>query len=202
MHLSTLISSLVLASVVSASSHMASADTVARLATRSPSEQEAGIRQKSVKMQCAVGCGAFGVPLNPGLGFQQPMIFNNGAGIANFAAFGTACASTIGLWQGAAFQLVQTQFSMMVVSMATLMAPFQSGCGAFCTAAMGPVFLQTITQVVLQVQSLVQIIWTQFPRSNRSFRNTISKFIHLFPRDHRDWNEYEYPHSTSLRRTI
>ncbi|KAH9818783.1 secreted protein [Melampsora americana] len=160
MHLSTLVSSLVLASAVSAVPNIA--DNVARLASRSPSEQQAGIHQKSVKMQCAIGCGALGVPLNPGLGFQQPMIFNNGPGIGNFAAFGTACANTVGLWQGAPFQLVQTQFSMMIVSMSTLMAPFQSGCGAFCTSAIGPVFLQTITQVILQVQSLVQIIWTQF----------------------------------------
>ncbi|KAH9809075.1 hypothetical protein DFH28DRAFT_1191811 [Melampsora americana] len=162
MHLFTLVLCLVLAAAASALSNSASANTVARLASRSPLEQQAGIREKSVKMPCAIGCGALGVPLNPGLGFQQPMIFNNGPGIANFAAFGTACASTVGLWQGASFQLVQTQFSMMIVSMSTLMAPFQSGCGDFCTEAMGLVFLQTITQVVLQVQSLVQIIRTQF----------------------------------------
>ncbi|KAH9822527.1 hypothetical protein DFH28DRAFT_1119520 [Melampsora americana] len=172
MHLSTLISSLVLASAVSASSHPGSSDNVAHLAVRSPSEQEAGVKQKSVKIMCAVGsCGGMGIPINPALGFAQPMIFNNAPALANFATFGAGLGATVGLWAGASFQIIQQQFTMMIVSMSTLMAPFLSGCGAFCTAAMGPMFLQTVTQIVMQMQALCQIIWTQFPGQIALFGN-------------------------------
>ncbi|KAH9819267.1 secreted protein [Melampsora americana] len=151
MHLSTVISSLVLACA-------ASPDTVAHLAVRSPSEQEAG-------------CGGMGIPINPALGFAQPMIFNNAPALANFATFGAGLGATVGLWAGASFQIIQQQFTMMIVSMSTLMAPFLSGCGVFCTAAIGPMFLQTVTQIVMQMQALCQIIWTQFPGQIALFGN-------------------------------
>ncbi|KAH9811087.1 hypothetical protein DFH28DRAFT_983647 [Melampsora americana] len=172
MHLSTVVSSLVLASAVSASSHLASAETVARLSVRS--EQQAGgdVHEKKVKMQCiGPGCGAFGGAINAGAGFAAPIIFNGAPTLGNFGTFGAACGATLGLWQGVAFQQIQQQFSMMVLSMASLIAPFQNGCGAFCAQAMGPAFLQTITQVIMQMQALVQFIFTTFPGQIGVFQN-------------------------------
>ncbi|KAH9822552.1 secreted protein [Melampsora americana] len=193
MHLFTYATSLMIAAVVASSSlPMTSADSVARwptrrpseeivktnadpiarLTPRHPSEQIANVKTKDVKMMCFGGCGGMGgIPFNPAVGFVQPMIFNTQVSFSNFAAFGTACASTLAIWQGIqSFQIIQQQFQMMIVSMATLIAPFQSGCG-ICVAGQSSIFIQTITQVIIQVQSLVTIIFTQFGPQIALFQN-------------------------------
>ncbi|KAH9820556.1 secreted protein [Melampsora americana] len=176
MHLSTYATSFMLAAVVAASSsHSTSTDTEAQLAARSPSEQIANVKTKDLKMMCMGGCGGIGgIPFNPAGGFVQPMIFNTQAAFSNFGAFGIACGSTVAIWQGIqSFSIIQQQFQMMIVSMATLIAPFQSGCG-ICAGGQAPIFMQTITQVIIQVQSLVTIIFTHFGAQIALFQNEFS----------------------------
>lgn len=187
MHFFTYAAALVLAAVVAASpTHLIGADSVARLAVRSPSDETVNGKENRVDMMCFGGCpGGGGLPFNPNAGFAQPLIFTSGiTSIQTFTTtmttFATACSSTVNMWQGIqSFQIIQQQFQMMIVSMSSLIASFQGGCG-FCMQTQGPIFIQTITQVIIQVQSMVTFIFTQYGSQIAVFQNEFSALAVFF----------------------
>lgn len=174
MHLSTIVSSFVLAAVVAASP------------TPMPSEQSAG--DHKITTRCFSGCPV-GVPaFNGGGGFVQgPVVFSQQGSFSSFSSFtssmnvfSTACTSTVSAWQGiSSIQIIHQQFQYMIVSMSTLFASFQTGCN-ICNPGQSIAFTQTVTQVIVQVQSMVSFIYTQFGGQIVVFQQEFSVLSLLF----------------------
>lgn len=173
MHLSTVVSSLVLAAVVAASpAPLTSAGTAVA--------------------QCYSGCSA-GVPVfTPQVGFSQgPVTFTSTGTFtsittftSSMSVFATACSQTVSTWQSttsiqSSIQLVHQQFQYAIISMATLFAPFQTQCG-ICVQSQAALFTQTATVFIVQIQSMVSFIYTQFGSQLYLFRQEFSAITVLF----------------------
>lgn len=145
--------------------------SVAKLAVRSPADQDA-TGKTEVKAKCWSGCGNTSpFQLDQSINWGTSNLVHGGQIYQNFGQFQTGfqnfvgiCGNSINLWQSQTFQAQQfaIQFRSMLSNFYYMLAQFSNGCGVCGPTVQGWQFQQTLVTFFSQIQTILGFIQSRY----------------------------------------